>query len=165
VFGAQAVLARGIPRVTADVDVTVFVEDLKLGRLIDDLLASGFVARVGEPLRFAERNRVLPLFHASSGMLLDLVLGAEGLERSFLKRVEKIELGGGKVPMLSVEDIVLTKLIAGRPKDLEDVRSLLRSTKKVNRGYLDQQTTMLDELLDRGDLSALLDRLWREADR
>lgn len=93
-------------------------------------------------------------------MPLDLVLGAEGLEERFIERATKCDLGGVTVPILSAEDVIVTKMLAGRPKDLLDVEGGLA----VQRGALDLVYTRrtlreLDEALGDVELVRAFDEL------
>lgn len=74
-FGAQAVIAYGVPRLSADVDVT---------------------------------------------------LAGSGLEDAFLDRTTRTDVGGTSVPLIDRADLIIAKILAGRPKDLEDAKALWR---------------------------------------
>jgi hypothetical protein len=43
-----------------------------------------------------------------------------------------------EVALLSIEDLIATKQLAGRPKALEDVRGLLRTPRGVDRDRIDE---------------------------
>jgi hypothetical protein len=58
-------------------------------------------------------------------MPLDLVVARDSLEMVFLERARVVDIGGLKVPMITPEDLVIAKLFAHRPRDLEDVRAVL----------------------------------------
>lgn len=161
VFGAQAVVAYGRPRLTADVDVTVDVR-LESWRDLETLLSeAGFSPRVDDLPSFVQRTRVLPLVHNRSAVPVDLVLaGPVGLEQEFLARVRQVDLGGIDVPMISPEDLVVAKVLAGRPKDLEDAQGIIREQGELLD--LDRVRTLLgrlEEALDRRDLLPELDKL------
>jgi predicted nucleotidyltransferase len=55
-----------------------------------------------------------------------VVLAGLGLEELFLSRAVPVTIGSMVVPVISPEDLVATKILAGRPKDIEDVRGILR---------------------------------------
>jgi len=131
VFGAQAVQAWGTPRLSADVDVTIRLRSPDLGPFLDAMKAAGFSSRVPDPAAFARETRVLPFVHDSSRIPVDAVLSGPGPEEEFLARARTISLAGVSVPVISPEDLVVTKILAGRPKDLEDVRGILRQAGKV----------------------------------
>lgn len=163
VFGAQAVVAYGLPRMTADVDATV--------RLVpDDWLAfcaemdrAGFESRTDDLDAFVRATRVLPFVHRASGIPLDLILAGSPLEDEFIERARPLDLGGVTVPVISVEDLLVTKILAGRAKDVDDVRGILRE----RAGGLDlvRVRTLLGGLeraLARADLVAVLDRALAE---
>ena len=120
-FGAQAAMVWGRPRLTADIDVTVRQETEDPERLVRTLEARGFSLRVGDADDFIRRTRVFPFLHVASGMPLDIVLAGPGLEDLFLSRARPIAMAGVVVPVICPEDLIATKILAGRPKDMEDV--------------------------------------------
>lgn len=87
--------------------------------LVDALAQAGFTSRVDEPATFVARTRVLPVVHAASGMPVDVVLAGPGLEELFLQRLRFEILEGVRVPVASTEDVVVMKVLAGRPKDIK----------------------------------------------
>jgi hypothetical protein len=69
---------------------------------------------------------VMPFVHEATAMPLDVVLSGSGLEESFLDRAREVELGGIPVPVIEISDLVVAKVLAGRPKDLENAAALTR---------------------------------------
>ena len=67
------------------------------------------------------------MVHTATEIPAALVLAGPGLEELFLERAEIRNLDGVKVPVARAEDIVVMKILAGRPKDLEDVVVILAS--------------------------------------
>lgn len=110
-FGAQAVNAYGIPRLTADVDVTIEAPGRTRGALFAAMERAGFKARVQDPEAFAKRTHVVPFVFAPSGLLVDVVLAGAGIEQAFLDRARELDVGGTKVPVLSFEDLERTDLL------------------------------------------------------
>lgn len=125
-FGAQAAFMRGARRMTADVDITVLPGSLSTSELVDEL-ATDFDLRIPDRDGFVAKTRVIPLVHRSTMMPVDLVLGGPGLEEHFLSRCESLTMGGRKVRVPVAEDLVLMKLLAGRPQDLDDATALVRA--------------------------------------
>jgi hypothetical protein len=120
VFGAQAVLFWGRPRFTEDIDVTVHLGSLDTSQLIGCLQDAGFTLRVEGTPAFVAQTRVVPLTFGNTGWALDAVLGGPGLEEAFLQRAVHVDVAPGlSVPVISAEDLVVTKVLAGRPKDLD----------------------------------------------
>lgn len=157
VFGAQAVSVRGAPRTTQDIDVTVAVPRSGLPQLVGDLEAAGFHHR--HPALADELVRmgaVLPLHHARTGMELDLVIAASGLEDLILRRAESAAIDGILVPVASATDLVVMKILAGRGKDLDDVRSLLAGG-AVDLAEARDLLGQLEEALAQADLLPLLE--------
>lgn len=157
-FGAQAAILHGAARLSADVDVTVHLGELPLRPLLGALAARGFDPRVPSPERFADENRVVPLVHRESRMPVDLVLAGPGLEERFLARIELRDVEGVPVPLASREDLVVMKLLAGRPKDLDDVAALAAGA-GLDLGYLRATLGELERAIDRGDLLPSLERM------
>lgn len=125
VFGAQAVMVYGRPRLTVDVDVTVELRGEAPADLVAALAPQGFALRFPLSPERLRGARLLPLSHAPTALPLDLVIASPGIDEEFLERARLLDLGGAIVPVASVEDLVAMKILAGRRKDLEDVRGVL----------------------------------------
>jgi Nucleotidyl transferase AbiEii toxin, Type IV TA system len=132
-FGAQAAIVHGAARLTADVDVTVELGEVSARALISALKDVGFVPRVKDASGFVERTRVLPVRHRPSGIDLDMVLAGPGPEQLFLARAVRRTIEGISVPVAGAEDLVAMKILAGRPKDLEDVVQVLAAQGRALR--------------------------------
>jgi hypothetical protein len=143
---------------TADVDVTVEVDETDVPELVRRLEGADFEIRVADVLAFARRTRVIPAVHRPTSLPVDLVLAGTPLEALFLDAATIEDVGGVDAPVISAEHLVVTKILAGRPKDLEDARAVLETTGDafdvtVARKLLGQ----LDAALDRSDLATTLD--------
>jgi hypothetical protein len=159
-FGAQAVLLYGGARLTADVDVTVEAADRSPRTLVSALQREGFELRVADVEDFVERTRVLPLAHSPTGMPLDLVLAGPGPEALFLSRARVHELEGVLVPVAAPEDVVVMKILAGRPKDLEDAAAILSAQDvTVDEDVARDTLRMLEQALDQSDLVPVFEGL------
>jgi hypothetical protein len=161
VFGAQAVLVHGAPRLTADVDVTI---DTGASSSRDAIEALGLQAIVPRATGFDEllaNARLLPMVHAPSGIPVDVVLAAGGIEKDFLDRAIVVDLGGVAVPVLSAEDLVATKVVAGRRKDREDVVGILQAQgDRLDLERLRRTLADLDATLDEPRAVARFERIF-----
>jgi hypothetical protein len=162
VFGAQAVVIHGVPRLSADVDVTLALSPDAPEQFVAAMEAAGFAARVTDP-GFVTRTRVLPFMHQRSAMPLDIVLAGSGLEDEFLSRAVRTRVGGADVPVIDVSDLIIAKVLAGRPKDLEDVAALWR----VHRARADATRIrgvlgLLEDALSQSDLVSAFEAIARQ---
>jgi len=142
VFGAQAAMVWGRPRFSADVDVTAVIGDSERDEFVDAMGRHGFQLLVDDA-EFISRTRVLP-FSYRNGVPLDVVLAGPGFEEEFLNRAIDVDVDGTAIPMISPEDLVITKVLAGRPKDMDDVRGVLRE--RVQSLDLERIRSILDLL-------------------
>lgn len=159
-FGAQAAILHGASRLSADIDVTAQIEPTALQPLLKALPRAGFAARVNDPIAFARETRVVPLVDSVSGVPVDIVLAGAGPEEGFLARAKPMQVGASTIPVIAAEDLVVTKILAGRAKDMEDVAAVLQHQ---GPGFqVDEARRLLAQIeaaLDRSDLVATLDRL------
>jgi hypothetical protein len=124
-FGAQAAIVYGVARLTADVDVTARVPQHGVGWL-DTIETHGFERRFTDA-RVALQARVIPVVHRATGLPVDIVLAGPGLEEQLLERAVTQDIDGVAVPVIEVSDLVVLKVLAARPKDIEDVATLLHT--------------------------------------
>lgn len=108
---------------------------------------------------FVGATRVLPFVHNATGMSLDVVLAGPGLEQLFLAEAEEVDLGGVRVPVIRVEHLLVTKILAARPKDLDDAREILQSRDDIDRDLVRGLLRDLEIALDQSDLVTLFDDL------
>lgn len=151
-FGAQAVIAYGVPRLSADVDITLEIDLEKVTAFARDMQQAGFDLTIDDP-EFLRRTRVMPFVHRATAMPLDVVLAGSGLEEEFLLRAREVDIGGVTVPLIDLEDLVIAKILAGRPKDVEDARALWRiRSSSLDEVRIRRILRLLEEALSQSDL-------------
>jgi hypothetical protein len=152
VFGAQAVVVYGVPRLSADVDVTLTLEPDAPERFAAEMGASGFALRVDDT-EFVRRTRVIPFVHRHTAMPLDVVLAGSGLEEEFLSRAIETDIGGVHVPVIELADLIIAKVLAGRPKDMDDVQALWTlHGRGLDEDRIRRTLQLLQEALGQSDL-------------
>ena len=150
-IGGLAVAAWGEPRSTLDVDLAVWADASQVPAAVDCLCAR-FRSRTANPLQFVESTRVLPL-ECASGIRLDIVFGVLPLQHEAIRRSVTKSIAGKNIPVASVEDLILMKLVSERRKDLDDARGLLRRFgPTLDRAYLLPKLEELAEALARPDI-------------
>jgi hypothetical protein len=136
VIGGQAVLRYGEPRATKDIDITlgIGIEGLpSIKRIIDSL---GLIYLVENPDEFARATMVVPAAEPASGVRVDFILSFSPYERQALRRTCPVKLEGTVVRFASLEDVVIHKIIAGRPRDIEDIESILLKNPAFDAAYI-----------------------------
>jgi hypothetical protein len=78
-------------------------------------------------------------------------------------RAIDVDLDGTAVPVIQVEDLIIGKILAGRPKDIEDFGNLWHlHGATADRDRISMVLTMLEEALGQSDLvpafEAVVDR-------
>ena len=68
---------------------------------------------------------------------VDLLAGLKGMREEAFVLAEESTFMGSKIRIVGMEDFIAMKIFAGGPKDIEDVRGVLRiSSKKINLALL-----------------------------
>ena len=125
VIGGVAASVLGQPRLTQDVDVLAILPEADWANAVSTAASHGILPRIENPLDFARRSRVLLLRHAESGIDIDLTFGRLPFEQAAIDNSEIHNIGGLRVRLPRVEDLLIMKAIARRPKDLQDIEGLL----------------------------------------
>src|SRR5213594_3968085 len=74
IIGGIAVIARGVPRQTVDIDATIWAEGLDVNAILPTLAAEGLVPRTADAVEFARERHVLLLRHQPTRTPLELIL-------------------------------------------------------------------------------------------
>ena len=130
-IGGFALAFWGEPRLTADLDITLLAEDPEGAAR---KLLERFRPRVEDPLGFLRQTRVLLL--EVDGVPVDVAFAMPGYEEEALRRAVRVSLPGGEVRVLSPEDLIIHKCVAGRPRDLEDVKGILLRQRVLDLDYI-----------------------------
>jgi len=160
VIGGQAVLLYGEPRLTRDVDVTLGVGPDKLPSLLEWVGESGWQVLVESAAEFVAKTLVLPCLEPGSGIRIDLIFSFSPYERQAIQRSRVVDIRQTPVRFAAVEDLVIHKIMAGRPRDLEDVRSILLKNPALDVSYTRRWLTELGASKGE-DLVSCFDELWK----
>jgi hypothetical protein len=147
VIGGQAVLLYGEPRLTRDIDITMGMGVEGLDRVKKIMATIGLKSLVQKEKEFVERNMVLPTIDKRSGIRVDFIFSFSPYERQAIERAKDIKLGRTSVRFASLEDVVIHKVIAGRARDIEDVRSILLKNPRYDSTYIKKWLKAFDQSL------------------
>lgn len=136
VIGGQAVLVHGEPRFTRDIDLTLGTSTDRLPELLALAKAEGWRVLVGNAEAFVAQHLVLPCEDATSGVRVDFIFGLTPFERQAVERAQAIEVAGSAVCFATAEDLLIHKLVAGRPRDLEDAAGVMLKNPNLDRAYV-----------------------------
>lgn len=146
VIGGIANAFWGEPRATIDIDVTVWIEERGISQFIEKI-GHRFTILPTDPVEFIEHSRVLPV-KDEFGTNIDIIFGVLPYEHEAINRTVAIQIGGVEVNFISLEDLILHKIISERQKDHDDVRGLIKHRKNnINRIYLDSKIEELSVAL------------------
>ncbi len=156
-LGGVAIQHWGEPRTTRDVDVVVMVSYEELEDFAQKLFRR-FAPRLPDALPFARRHRVL-LVWASDGTSIDISLGVPGYEEEALRRAVSVSFPGLRsIRLLSAEDLIIHKCVAGRPRDVEDVKQILRRQRlALDLGHIRQWLQAFASVVEDHDVQALFE--------
>lgn len=136
IIGGQAVLLYGEPRLTRDIDVTVGIGTDRMGTLLAVVAGLSLKAIPENVEDFVSRTMVLPAVEEASGVRIDFILSFTPYESEALGRARTLAMKGEEVRFASPEDVIIHKVFAGRPRDLEDVRGILLKNPDLDRSYI-----------------------------
>ncbi len=138
VMGGAALSIWGRSRLTQDLDLSIWVEKEGEAGVMEALMRARFVPATPRPLlghrlvvcRYLGMTRGLPI-------QVDFFFARGEYQRQAIRRAVEIHLDREKVRFVAPEDLILHKLLADRPIDRMDVRSILEEQAgRLNQKYL-----------------------------
>jgi len=136
VIGGQAVLVYGEPRLTKDIDVTLAKEPEEVEEVIEAVNKMRLDILVDDPDGFVSQTYVLPTQEPSNGIRVDFIFSSSDYERQAIRRARSVRIGKASVRVAAPEDVIIHKIIAGRPRDLEDTKGVLLKNPDVDTEYI-----------------------------
>jgi hypothetical protein len=147
IIGSQATLLHGEPRLTQDIDVTLGSGPDRLPHLLSILRRESWKVLVDDPEQFVGDTMVLPCLDTESQIRVDCIFSFSTYEAEAIARAVPVELNGTTINYASAEDLIIHKIVAGRPRDLEDVRGVLLKNPDVGLSYIEDWPAQFDASL------------------
>ena len=151
VVGGQAVLLYGEPRLTRDIDITLGVDVDHLGEVLAVVQELNLKPLPKEIESFVRETMVLPTLDEHTGIRVDFIFSYTPYETGAIKRARKIKIIDQEVNFASPEDLIIHKIFADRPRDIEDVRSVLLKNPDTDLQYIRGWLKEFDESSEEKD--------------
>jgi hypothetical protein len=158
ISGAVAMAAHGYVRATSDLDVLVATPAIRWPLVFDIVRAHGFTGE-DRDLIASLRERYFATLR-SGPVTVDLLVPALPWHREIIERALRRETGGGSVPFVTIEDLIVLKCLWRRAKDIPDLHALIAAAPSLDERYVretlrrllpaaDPRHAELDDLLRR----------------
>jgi hypothetical protein len=140
-MGGLAVRAYSIPRATLDIDVTLSLDRERLSELYSALEQQEYA--VPEPYTSGWVDEVkgmhlvkLRRYIGGHSIDVDLFLAESPYQHELLRRRRLADVEARQLWIAAPEDLVLLKLVSGRPRDLIDVGDVLFTQGQLDVPYM-----------------------------
>lgn len=147
VIGGQAVLLYGEPRLTKDIDITLGVGTERVADVMAVTQRLGLKVLVDDAEAFVRDTMVVPVADEESGIRVDFIFSFSPYEREAIGRGKMVRFGDTDVCFASVEDLIIHKIIASRPRDIEDVRAVVLKNPDYDRTYIEKWLREFDNAM------------------
>lgn len=165
-IGGQAVLLHGIPRLTEDIDVTLAAGPESLPRVLAVCDRLGLEPLPADVEAFVQDTFVLPVADPRTLIRIDIIFSTTPYEGQAVERAVRVAMESVEVPFATAEDLILHKLFAGRPRDMEDVEGVVRrQAAGLDWAYLKSWATRFGEVPGREGMLGLVEALEETSDR
>lgn len=137
VVGGLATVLHGYARFTADIDLVINLNQQEAEKAINAITSMGLKPRLPvDPVKFTDaatreswitdKNMLVFSFFDPDNplMVLDVFVREPFPFQDMAKRAINMDIGGISVPVCAINDLIAMKQLAGRPKDLEDIKYL-----------------------------------------
>lgn len=153
-MGGLAVRIHAIPRPTYDVDFTISIARSELPKFYSAAKRLGYSIPAAQESGWVDLVQGLPVvklqvFVGGQVIDVDVFLAETDFQRELLARKRRYQADGFEAWFVGPEDLVLLKLLAGRPKDLVDVADVLFIQGQLDVSYMQrwaQRLGILDSL-------------------
>jgi hypothetical protein len=124
-IGGAAIGFLAQPRATQDIDAVTWLDLAEAATFVASGARYGFFSRISDPIEFALKSRVLLLQHKQTKIDVDISLGALPFEQEMIERAMEFTTPELTVQVATPEDLIITKAVAHRKRDLLDIDNLV----------------------------------------
>lgn len=161
IIGGIAVSLLTRPRTTQDIDVLILLAETRWENFLKTGRQFGFEARVEKALDFAQKNRILLLRHRKSGVNIDISFGYLSFEQESVQRKIFYKVGSLEIPLPTLEDLIIMKIVAHRPQDMIDVQTILQTYPKLDRKRIQKWVRKFSLALENPDILSDLKKVMK----
>lgn len=158
-IGGVAIALTAMPRVTEDIDVVISFDTDFLESFLKRAGSYGFAPRISDAADFARRRRIILLQHQSTGVNVDLSCGVLPFENEMIARARELVIGSVRIKVASPEDLVITKAVAHRPRDIADIEAILNIEPNLDFDRIRFWVSQFAEALEMPELMEDLEKL------
>jgi len=157
--GGIAASLRGRLRATEDLDFVLLTDVDGALELASSLDATPFQPLFPEFEKVVRTAYILALEHQSTGVSIDLAIGASGFEQKIVNRAQLVTIADTRVHVATAEDLILMKVLAGRPQDDQDIAGMIAvQGNSIDWAYCESVARQLEEVMEL-DLVVIVQRL------
>jgi predicted nucleotidyltransferase len=160
IIGGIAVGFLGRPRLTEDVDAMFLLSTQDIPKFLEAAKNENIQPRIPNADEFARKNRVLLLQHVPTETNIDISLGIMPFEEEMIERSIVQSTATLAVRLPSPEDLIIMKAVAHRPKDLEDIRTIVDKNPKLDIPRIEKWVKQFADVLEMpslwGDIAGIL---------
>ncbi len=147
ISGSIAMAAHGYVRGTLDVDVLIVTPALSLPKAFDVVRQLGFSGEDRDLIASIRERSVAALRRGP--VAVELLVPVLPYHRTLVDRAVRFEVHGTSVPFVSLEDLLVLKMLWRRAKDIADVHALAAlAPGRVDTSYVE---STLRSILPDGD--------------
>jgi hypothetical protein len=162
-IGGVAVSLLAQPRATQDIVIVIWLAAEQWADFVCAGAEYGFAPRISDAVAFASQARVLLLRHQPSGISVDVSCGALSFEQEMIERAQTLQIGDLKLQVPTAEDLVVTKFVAQRMKDIADIEAILNVRQNLDLDYVRRWAREFAVALEMPELLESLESLFERA--
>jgi len=163
IIGGVAIGLVAEARATQDIDAIVWLDLENVASFIKSGAQSGFVPRISDPVDFARKTRVVLLEHADTNIGVDISCGALPFEQELIERAQEFKVRDVTLKVAAPEDLIITKAVAHRGRDLIDIENLLLAHPDLDVARVRSWVQQFADVLEAPELINDLENILRHA--
>jgi predicted nucleotidyltransferase len=148
IIGGIAVGLLGKPRYTADVDAMFLLSTQEIPQFLELAHAENIIPRIQNIEEFARKTRVLLLQYVPTKTEIDISMGVLLFEEEMVERGSVKTFANLSARLPTPEDLIVMKAIAHRPKDLEDIRTIVDNNPNLDNARIEYWIKSFAEVME-----------------
>ncbi len=159
IIGGAAIGFLAQPRATQDIDAVTWLDLAETAGFLKSGARFGFLPRISDPIEFALKSRVLLLQHNQTKIDVDISIGALPFEQEMIERAIEFTTPELTVQIATPEDLIITKAVAHRKRDLLDIDNLVSVYPNLDLARIRHWVGQFAALLESPELVSDLENL------